>query len=226
MTNHTPVNLITVGAIGTNCWILPVPGAPEETIREGIIFDPGDNAREIMALLRRLKLRPRYIILTHGHFDHIAALPDLSEAFAGSGPLDIAIHREDGNYLGPRAYEAHRQSFTAVAGNADYVDSLWKTQPSPTMLLAEGDSVGPFKVLHLPGHSPGSAGFLWEEGKLLISGDTLFKGGIGRTDLPGGDWTALQKSLDRLLALDADITVCPGHGPLTTIGAERNRDWY
>jgi glyoxylase-like metal-dependent hydrolase (beta-lactamase superfamily II) len=229
MMNDTSVNLLTLGALGTNCWILPVPpvpGIPESTPREGIIFDPGDNAREIMGLLKRLNLRPRYIILTHGHFDHIAALPDLFEAFAGSGPLDIAIHRDDRDYLGPQAYDVHRISFTVAAGNADYVDSLWKDQPSPTMLLADGDLIGPLKVLHLPVHSLGSAGFLWEEAKLLISGDTLFNSGIGRTDLPGGDWAALQKSLDRLLALDAKITVCPGHGPRTTIGAERNRDWY
>jgi glyoxylase-like metal-dependent hydrolase (beta-lactamase superfamily II) len=232
MMNHTSVNLITVGAIGTNCWILPLPPASgvqegaEPEVREGIVFDPGDDAREIMALLRRLKLRPRYIILTHGHFDHLAALPDLAGAFAGSGPLDIAIHRDDRDYLGSRAYDAHRVSFTAAAGNSAYVDSLWKDQPAPTMLLAEGDRIGPFKVLHLPGHSPGSAGFLWEEAKVLISGDTLFNSGIGRTDLPGGDWGALQKSLDRLLALDGEIAVFPGHGPRTTIAAERNRDWY
>ncbi|MDR3161544.1 MAG: MBL fold metallo-hydrolase [Spirochaetaceae bacterium] len=238
MINHTSVNLITVGAIGTNCWIMPVPaasGAPDAPdtpeardpdLREGIVFDPGDNPREIMALLRRLKLRPRYIILTHGHFDHLAALPDLVAAFAGSGPLDIAIHRDDRDYLGGQAYDVHCVSFTAAAGNADYVDSLWKPLPSPTMILAEGDLIGPFRVLHLPGHSPGSAGFLWEEEKLLISGDTLFNSGIGRTDLPGGDWGALQQSLDRLLALDEGITVCPGHGPLTSIGAERSRNWY
>ena len=226
------INHILVGAIATNCWILPaslseksVPGEIEP--REGIVFDPGADAPAIIARLRRLNLRPRYIILTHGHFDHIAALPALVKAFEGKGPLDIAIHRDDGNYLGPGAYGVHRESFTVAAGDAGYVDELWQEQPSPTRLLSEGDTIGPFKVLHLPGHSPGSAGFLLEREKILLSGDTLFKAGIGRTDLPGGDWPALQKSLDRLLALDEAITVYPGHGPLTSIGAEQAReDWF
>jgi glyoxylase-like metal-dependent hydrolase (beta-lactamase superfamily II) len=87
--------------------------------------------------------------------------------------------------------------------------------------------IGPFKVLHLPGHSPGSAGFLLEQEKILLSGDTLFRAGIGRTDLPGGDWPALQKSLDRLLSMDPAIAVYPGHGPLTTIGEEQAREgWF
>jgi glyoxylase-like metal-dependent hydrolase (beta-lactamase superfamily II) len=226
------INHILVGAIATNCWILPAslsdePGPGEIEPREGIVFDPGADAPAIIARLRRLNLRPRYIILTHGHFDHISALPDLVKAFEGRGPLEIAIHRDDGNYLGPGAYGVHRESFAVAAGDAGYVDELWQEQPSPTRLLSEGDTIGPFKVLHLPGHSPGSAGFLLEREKILFSGDTLFKAGIGRTDLPGGDWPALQKSLDRLLALDQTITVYPGHGPITSIREEQAReDWF
>jgi glyoxylase-like metal-dependent hydrolase (beta-lactamase superfamily II) len=226
------INHILVGAIATNCWILPASatdqGVPGETgDREGIVIDPGADAPAIIARLQRLHLWPRYIILTHGHFDHIAALPDLVSAFGGKGPLEIAIHRDDGNYLGPGAYEIHRESFTTAAGDAGYVDALWKNLPSPTRLLSEGDTIGPFTVLHLPGHSPGSAGFLLEKEKLLFSGDTLFNAGIGRTDLPGGDWQALQKSLDRLWALDPAITVYPGHGPHTSIGAEQGREnWF
>ncbi|MDR1108507.1 MAG: MBL fold metallo-hydrolase [Spirochaetaceae bacterium] len=226
------INHILVGAIATNCWILPASaadqtGSGETESREGVVIDPGADAPAIIARLQRLRLRPRYIILTHGHFDHIAALPDLVDAFAGAGPVEIAIHRDDGNYLGPGAYELHRESFTAAAGNAAYVDALWKDLPSPTRLLSEGDTIGPFRVLHLSGHSPGSAGFLLEGEKILFSGDTLFKAGVGRTDLPGGDWPALQKSLARLLALDPAITVYPGHGPRTSIGEEQTRDnWF
>lgn len=224
------INHILVGAIATNCWILPVPH-PEEPGGtgpwDGIVVDPGADAPAIIARLQRLRLRPRYIILTHGHFDHIAALPDLVRAFAGSGPLEIGIHRDDENYLGPGAYTVHRESFSVAAGDAGYVDELWQDQPSPTRLLSEGDMIGPFKVLHLPGHSPGSAGFLLEQEKILLSGDTLFRAGIGRTDLPGGDWPALQKSLDRLLSMDPAIAVYPGHGPLTTIGEEQAREgWF
>jgi glyoxylase-like metal-dependent hydrolase (beta-lactamase superfamily II) len=224
------INHILVGPIATNCWILPLPypeKSGETELQDGIVVDPGADAPAIIARLQRLRLRPRYIILTHGHFDHIAALPELVRAFAGSGPLDIGIHRDDENYLGPNAYAVHRESFSAAAGDAGYVDELWQDMPSPTRLLAEGDNIGPFKVLHLPGHSPGSAGFLLEQEKILLSGDTLFKAGIGRTDLPGGDWPAIQKSLDRLLSLDPAIAVYPGHGPITSIGEEKSQEgWF
>ncbi|MFP3090677.1 MBL fold metallo-hydrolase [Treponema sp. TIM-1] len=224
------INHILVGAIATNCWILPASASngpePEKTEPQaGIVIDPGADAPAIIARLRRLNLWPRYIILTHGHFDHIAALPDVIKAFEGSGSPEIAIHRDDENYLGPGAYETHHRSF-AAAGGADYVDEFWQDQPAPTRLLADGDTIGPFTVLHLPGHTPGSAGFLLEREKILFSGDTLFKAGVGRTDLPGGDWQVLQKSLDRLLALDRAITVYPGHGPLTSIEEEQARDWF
>jgi glyoxylase-like metal-dependent hydrolase (beta-lactamase superfamily II) len=93
--------------------------------------------------------------------------------------------------------------------------------PSPTRLLAEGDTIGPFTVLHLPGHTPGSVGFFRESEGALFSGDTLFRDGSGRTDLPGGNSNHLEESLHRLMAMDADILVYPGHGEATTIGAER-----
>ncbi|MDR2069492.1 MAG: MBL fold metallo-hydrolase [Spirochaetaceae bacterium] len=216
---------IPVGAIATNCWILPADsagsGKPEP--QDGIVIDPGADAPAIIARLHRLYLRPRYIILTHGHFDHIAALPDLVKAFKGSGPMEIAIHQYDEDYLGPRAYGKHRWSF-AVTG-IDYLDAFWQNLPSPTRLLSEGDAIGPLKVFHLPGHTPGSVGLFMEEEKILFSGDTLFKAGIGRTDLPGGDWDAIQISLDRVLDMDRAITIYPGHGPITTIAEELDRKW-
>jgi glyoxylase-like metal-dependent hydrolase (beta-lactamase superfamily II) len=215
------IDHIVVGEIATNCWIIPLD-APASPLRDCAVVDPGADAAAIQARLKRLKLRPRYILLTHAHFDHIAALPDL--AAAGGGELEIAIHRDEADKLGPGAYELHRRDFTA-AGGAAYVDALWKPLPSPTRLLDEGDSVGPFTVLHLPGHSPGSAGFFLPGEKRLFSGDTLFRAGIGRTDLPGGDWGRLRESLKRLFAMDGAIRVYPGHGPATTIAAERNGGW-
>jgi glyoxylase-like metal-dependent hydrolase (beta-lactamase superfamily II) len=223
------IDHVVVGEIATNCWLLPLdagePG-PETSagaLRECLVIDPGADAGVIIARLKRRKLFPRYILLTHGHFDHIAALPDLAAAYGGEP--EIAIHRDEAERLGPGSYEIHRRDFADASGNAAYVDALWKPMPPPRRLLSEGDRIGPFRVLHLPGHSPGSAGFYLEEEKLLFSGDTLFRAGIGRTDLPGGDWNRLRESLKRLFAMDGDITVYPGHGPATTLAAERGHRW-
>jgi glyoxylase-like metal-dependent hydrolase (beta-lactamase superfamily II) len=202
---------ITVGDIATNCWVYPLGGG------DCALIDPGAEPDRIMACLKTLRLKPAYILLTHGHFDHIAALPRLSAAFA---PV-IAIHREDTEYLGPGSYQVHCRSFTAAAGNADYVDALWEDMPSPAVALSDGDAIGPFRVIHLPGHTPGSVAFHDIAAKILFSGDTLFRGDYGRTDLPGGDRAKIMTSLERLFALDKDIRVYPGHGPATTIGEER-----
>jgi glyoxylase-like metal-dependent hydrolase (beta-lactamase superfamily II) len=229
------IDHVTVGEVATNCWFLPLDAgetgpetdtsAPDAAFRECIVIDPGAEASVIIARLKRRKLYPRYILITHGHFDHIAALPDLAAAYGGERPLEIAIHRDEAERLGPGSYQIHQRDFADAAGNAAYVDALWKPMPAPTRLLSEGDTIGPFRVLHLPGHSPGSAGFLLEEQKLLFSGDTLFRAGIGRTDLAGGDWNRLRESLKRLFAMDGDTAVYPGHGPATTLAAERGYRW-
>jgi glyoxylase-like metal-dependent hydrolase (beta-lactamase superfamily II) len=203
-------NHLTVGDIATNCWIYPLPGG------ECALIDPGAEPDRIMARLKTIRLKPAYILLTHGHFDHIAALPRLAAAF---DPV-IAIHREDAEYLGPGSYPVHCRSFTVAAGNAGYIDAFWEDMPSPTVLLSEGDTIGPFRVLHLPGHTPGSVAFYDEGAKILFSGDTLFRSGYGRTDLPGGDAAQIMASLKRLFAMDKDIRVYPGHDAATTIGWE------
>ncbi|MDR3341297.1 MAG: MBL fold metallo-hydrolase [Treponema sp.] len=221
ITEHSdsePFNLehLIVGSLATNCWIVPLEEAL--AFRYCAIIDPGADAAAIIARLERRNLRPRYILLTHGHFDHIAALPDLVETFRG---IEIAIHRDDAAYLGPDAYQVHRVSFTAAAGNTALVDAIWKPMPSPTVLVSEGNTLGPFQVIHLPGHSAGSVGFYDEQGGRLFSGDTLFKNGIGRTDLPGGDEAHMRESLKRLFAMDGAIRMFPGHGPASTLKKEK-----
>jgi glyoxylase-like metal-dependent hydrolase (beta-lactamase superfamily II) len=208
------INQISVGELQTNCWIvaLPQPG-------ECVLFDPGADGDLIIARLSKFLLRPRYIVLTHAHFDHVAALPELAAAYPDA---QIAIHPAEAAKLGPRSLDLHRQDFRSVGADV-YVDSLWKPLPEASLLLREGDILGPFKVLHFPGHSPGSIGLYWEEEKSLISGDTLFNGGVGRTDLIGGDLQELNQSLSRIFSMDEDIRVYPGHGPSTTIRRERNR---
>jgi glyoxylase-like metal-dependent hydrolase (beta-lactamase superfamily II) len=180
------IHCLCVGSIQTNCWIYTLPD-----IRSCAVIDPGADAPDIIKHLRQLNLSPKYILLTHGHFDHITALPELLQSM----PATVAIHEDDASYL----------------------------QDKADTLLSDGDIIGPFKVIHLPGHTPGSVAFYDEEADVLFSGDTLFCGDRGRTDLPGGDTQKIEKSLELLLSMKGSIRVFPGHGPETTIAREAAR---
>ena len=208
---------LTVGPIATNCWIYPFGE------KDAAIIDPGDEADVIIPALKKLNLVPKFILLTHGHFDHIAAVPELLKAF--STPPLIGIHRLDSEYLGAGAYKAHSLSFEAAMGDRSMLEVFWpdckQGLPPPDHQLEEGSSIGPFTVLHLPGHTPGCIAFWDKDEGILFTGDTLFKGNYGRTDLPGGNEQEIMISLRRLMSMDENIKVYPGHGPVTTIGEER-----
>ena len=245
---------ITVGNIQTNCWLYALEDTPEAGDAPGrsapehrsadhqsvpcAIIDPGDEAALIVSRLRELNWIPRLILLTHGHFDHLAALPDLllsigkmfsnekTEAFEKGVSGFIAlpktgVHRLDARYLGKDALTHHRASLEAIGGDPAFIDAMLpKPLSEPDLVLEEGDIAGPFKVLHVPGHTPGSVCFYDEKNNVLFSGDTLFRGDCGRTDLPGGDRDQLRQSLKRLLSMKGETIVCPGHGPATTIAHE------
>jgi glyoxylase-like metal-dependent hydrolase (beta-lactamase superfamily II) len=210
MNKNDIINLI-VGPIATNCWIYPLGNGT------AAIIDPGDEADTIISTLKKLSLTPEYILLTHGHFDHICALPQLKSSF---GNIQVAIHSKDSHYLGPDAYNVHKKSIKFAMGNTSFLDFYWNDMPPADILLEEGSEVGPFTVLHLPGHTQGGVAFWDKEKNVLFTGDTLFAGGYGRTDLPEGNEEQIFESLKRLRAMGGDIKVYPGHGGTTTISRE------
>ena len=220
------IRQIIVGGIATNCWIYPLDKPSSDGIAPCAVIDPGDEGDRIIALLDQLNLFPSHILLTHGHFDHIAAVPALAREYRqrnglpGQAGPEIVIHAGDAEYLGPDSRPAHYRTFRSAGGRSAYIDELWDDMPSPGRILAEGDTAGPFTVLHLPGHTAGSVGFWDKKAGVLFTGDTLFQNGYGRTDLPGGNEDLLFASLNRLFAMDGGIKVYPGHGSTTTIAQE------
>ena len=193
---------LEVGPCASNCYIVG-------SNRRGMIIDPGDEAERILDEVRELGLDIKIIALTHGHIDHTAALKEVKEATGAP----VAIHADDVSTLKGKLLSM----FLGIG---------FKSPPPPDRLLKDGDTISigelEFTVVHTPGHTKGSICLLGE--RVLFSGDTLFNYGVGRSDLPdsGGSYNQLIDSIQRrLLVLDDDIKVYPGHGPETTIGAER-----
>jgi len=222
---------LKLGPIGENCYIAVSCGTT-------VLVDPGADPEHIVSFLREKALVPSLIVLTHGHLDHCAAIPDILEAF-GDRTIDIAIHPEDAHYLGEASEETNRRLFEAIRAPS-YFAAFWKPLPAPSVLLEDGVMVPgtTLQVIHSPGHSrgsiclheaalePGSYGTDdIEQGHhgpipCLISGDTLFRDGVGRTDTPDSDPVALERSLRKLAHFAPETLVFPGHGPRTTIGRE------
>ncbi len=176
-------------------------------------IDPGCSVPEELACLTSFvsakSLKPVCIMLTHGHFDHVLGVADLSEAF---GSLPIYMHPSDKFTLDKNEF------FTKTFG-------VPMPKAFETVDVVEGSVVEAgalrFEVIETPGHTVGGVCYLERKEKVLFSGDTLFAGAIGRTDHPGGDYDMIMKSiLEKLAVLDGDITVVPGHGPCTDISTE------
>jgi len=196
------VRQLTVGPLEENCWLLADPEAGE-----AVLVDPGDEAPRLLAAVQESGCTLVGIWLTHAHFDHVGGVAGIVRETA----VPIWLHPAD-QPLYERAGEgAARWGLT--------VD----TPPPATHMLAEGDvmSLGAYRfdVWHVPGHAPGHVAFVGHG--LCVSGDVLFAGSIGRTDLPLCDPQAMHRSLQRLATQEDGVRVLPGHGVTTTIGRER-----
>jgi hydroxyacylglutathione hydrolase len=193
-----------VGALACNCYIVGDPAT-----REAIVIDPGDEPDELSAALAQHRLSVTAIVATHAHFDHVLA----AERLTATTGAPFLLHRDDLALL-DWLQESARVWLGRDVGGAPDVDTL----------VAEGDALAAggveLSVLHTPGHSPGSISLVADD--VVFSGDTLFAGSVGRTDLPGGDSQELARAIrSKLFALGDDARVMPGHGPPTTLAEER-----
>jgi len=193
---------LELGSFASNCYLV----ADEDT-KEAIVIDPGVAGGSILSRIKELGLAVKYIVITHGHPDHIGAVWELKEATGAK----LLIHPEDARYLHARP-------------GPDGMFHQTGAPPEVDMELNDGDTVNinniSLQVIHTPGHSPGGICLL--TGGILFSGDTLFFSSIGRSDFPGGNGRQLLESIhNKLMTLPDDTTVLPGHGPETTIGTER-----
>lgn len=188
-----------------NCYL-----AYDEASKKGVIFDPGDEVPTLLARIKQLKLELSHILLTHGHIDHVAFAEDMHRALG----VPMLLHRDDWSM----AKNAPKQAmmFGLPPGPVPEIDGELKVQKE--------FAADPFvlEIRHTPGHSPGSVTLISHPHKLAFVGDVVFQGSIGRTDLPGGNHRLLIDSIGReVLSLPDDYKLFPGHGPATTVGAER-----
>jgi len=201
------IKRLVVGPLEENTYIIG-----DEATKQAIVIDPGDEADRIMDVINENGLEVNAIICTHAHFDHIGATGDIKDKTGAR----ILVHQDD--------LETYDLAKDQGAFWGYSVDDL----PRPDGFLEEGDEVKAgnlsFKVMHTPGHSRGGI-CLYGEG-IVITGDTIFQGSVGRTDFPGGSIEKLKESFKRLLELPENTQVLSGHGPETTIGREKTGNFF
>ena len=199
------INILRLGQIGTNCYIFRQEGSAKCGIA-----DPGDQGEQVAAWLKEQGLEPEAVLLTHGHFDHILGIPGLRAAWP-----DLPVYCHPADFGTGEATSMFGQRFPTVSSFGDITP------------YHEGDVVTvagvEVEVLETPGHTPGSV--VLRAGDVLFTGDTLFAGSMGRTDLPGGDEGQIMKSLRRLYELEGDYQVLPGHEGQSTLNQERKSNY-
>ncbi len=193
---------IEVGSYGVNCSILSQEG-------RAWIVDPGQEGTRILELLAKKGLEPAAILLTHAHFDHITGIADLQATFP---ELPVYVHEADHVMFG-HPFNQQPPEYASIGVPKNLTDVRGLACPG-------------VEVIHTPGHTPGGVCYYVKELGLLLSGDTLFAGSIGRTDFPGGNMTEMLTSLKRLMELPDETLVIPGHGGTTTIATEKKSNPY
>jgi glyoxylase-like metal-dependent hydrolase (beta-lactamase superfamily II) len=202
--------ILPVGVLACNCSIFG-----DEQTREALVVDPGDDIARILEILERHGLKVKAIVITHAHIDHIGGAQKLKQATGA--PV----------YMNPA---------DSVLQKMMDVQATWIGMPTPEAVEIDSPAadgarlvigVSEFHVLHTPGHTPGSISLWIPSEHKLVAGDTLFRNSIGRTDLPGGDGRQILRSIhDKLLPLDDQTVVIPGHGETTTIGREKQFNYF
>jgi len=197
------IEKIPVGIFETNCYIFG-----DNLSKEVIIIDPGDEADKIINVIEINNYIVKYIIITHGHFDHILAIKDIKNKYN----IKIAIHKNDAEYL-----SNNNLNLSSTVPNITFEGI------TPDIIVKDGDilNLGKYKleIIHTPGHTDG--GICIKIDDILFSGDTLFRGSIGRTDFPSGSFDKIEASIKKLYTLKDDTKIYPGHGSFTNIGREK-----
>lgn len=199
------IERLTVGPLEENCYLIGAVSGSELAV-----VDPGAESPRIVQAIEHSGRKPMAILLTHGHVDHISHCAHLAERFG----IGVRIHRADLPYLEAPQWP----ELEALLGA--------RPCPAPAGWLVEGERLEvaglSLEILHTPGHTPGGVCLVERASRQIVCGDTLFRGSVGRTDLPGGDSQALVRSIrEKLFALEGDFLLWPGHGPETWLEAER-----
>jgi glyoxylase-like metal-dependent hydrolase (beta-lactamase superfamily II) len=192
------IQSIPVGMIGTNCYVLG-----DESTKSLAIIDPGDDASDIVGMVKRSGMEVKMILLTHGHFDHVTAVPDLVKIYP-----DVPV------YIHPKDLAQAREP-SQFGNGIGKIDAMRFYEDGDTVQLGNLT----IQVLSTPGHTPGSVTLLC--GDAMFSGDTLFAGSCGRTDFPGGSYKQMMESLRRLANLKGNYKVYPGHESFSDLDRER-----
>lgn len=204
------ISVYNLGPISTNCYIIS-----NSTTKDAVIIDPADEANRIKEAVKNEKVNVKAILLTHGHFDHILAAKEIANYY------NVKI------YASEHEKELLADSYKNCSSNI----GIMLTPIVPDVLLKDQEIITladmKIQIIHTPGHTKGSLCYYFVDDKILISGDTLFKDSVGRTDLPTGNSSMLLKSIsEKLMLLEDDVSVLPGHGESTSIGYEKKYNRY